>query len=77
MTEAGNKRTRDDAEGTSVQAEQEGETKLIIAITAETFCARRLSEGLQRARGHHGIACLGLCIKRFVNVTGHGVAITS
>ena len=77
MTEAGNKRSRDDAEGTSVQAGGEGETKLVIAITAEIFCVWRLSEGLHGARGHHGIACLGLCIKCFVNVIGHGVAITS
>ena len=37
MTEAGNKRSRDDAEGTSVQAEEEGETRLIKAVPAECF----------------------------------------
>ena len=44
MPEAGNKRSRDDAEGTSVEAEQEGETKLIKAVLFEEYLVWRLSK---------------------------------
>lgn len=44
MTEAGNKRSRDDAEGIPVQAEQEGDTKYTKAEPADHSmygCRRR------------------------------------